>query len=249
MDQFARTTLIFGEAAMERLHRSRVAVFGLGGVGGYVVEALVRSGVGTLDLIDNDRVSLTNLNRQIIATHETVGMRKTDAAEARAKAISPDAVIHKHDCFFLPETAGQFDFSAYDYVVDAIDTVAGKIGIVAAAHAAGTPVISSMGTGNKLDPARLRISDISETAVCPLARVMRRELRARGIRRLKVVWSDEVPSVPDEETMRNCMQEEDVAVRRSVPGSTAFVPPVAGLLIAGEVVRDLCGVQSKGGGI
>ena len=223
MDQFARTTLIFGEAAMERLHRSRVAVFGLGGVGGYVVEALVRSGVGTLDLIDNDRVSLTNLNRQIIATHETVGMRKTDAAEARAKAISPDVVIHKHDCFFLPETAGQFDFSAYDYIVDAIDTVAGKIGIVAAAHAAGTPVISSMGTGNKLDPTAFRIADIEKTKVCPLAKVVRKELRNRGVRGVKVLYSEEEPLKSGNRT----------------PASISFVPSCAGLIIAGEVIKDL----------
>lgn len=241
MDQFARTTLLLGEQAIETLHKSRVAVFGIGGVGGYVVEALVRSGVGALDLIDNDCVSLTNLNRQIIATHETVGVLKTDAAEARAKAINPDVVIRKHNCFFLPETADQFDFSAYSYVVDAIDTVTGKIGIVLCAKAAGVPVISCMGTGNKLDPTRLRVSDLSETTTCPLARVMRKELKARGVRGVKVVWSDEEPTVPATEDAERILAQEKTGVRRAIPGSTAFVPPVAGLILAGEVIRDLTG--------
>ena len=249
MDRFSRTALLFGDGAMERLRNSRVAVFGLGGVGGYVVEALVRSGVGALDLIDNDRISLTNLNRQILATGETVGLAKTDACEMRAVSISPEIVIRKHNCFVLPETIGQFDFSSYDYVVDAIDTVAGKIAIVTAAVSAGVPVISSMGTGNKLDPSRLRISDIYETSVCPLARVMRKQLRERGVKHLKVVWSDELPLPADKEKMQQCMEEEGVSVRRTVPGSTAFVPPVAGLMIAAEVVCDLTGVRGMGGGI
>lgn len=249
MDRFSRTALLFGDGAMERLRNSRVAVFGLGGVGGYVVEALVRSGVGALDLIDNDRISLTNLNRQILATGETVGLAKTDACEARAVSISPEIVIRKHNCFVLPETIGQFDFSSYDYVVDAIDTVAGKLAIVTAAVSAGVPVISSMGTGNKLDPSRLRISDIYETSVCPLARVMRKQLRERGVKHLKVVWSDELPLPADKEKMQQCMEEEGVSVRRTVPGSTAFVPPVAGLMIAAEVVCDLTGVRGMGGGI
>lgn len=249
MEQFSRTSLLLGEAAMERLRNSRVAVFGLGGVGGAAVEALVRGGIGSLDLIDNDCISLSNLNRQILATQETIGMRKTDAAERRIHAIAPGTIVHKHDCFFLPETAEQFDFSQYDYVVDAIDTVAGKLGIVLAANAAEVPVISSMGTGNKLDPSRLQISDISKTSVCPLARVMRRELKAHGVRHLRVVWSDELPIVPDEQVLQHCMAEEDVTTRRSIPGSVSFVPPAAGLLIAGEVIRDLSGVRSRGGGV
>jgi tRNA A37 threonylcarbamoyladenosine dehydratase len=222
---------------MEKLSRSRVAVFGLGGVGSYAVEALARSGVGALDLIDSDRVALSNLNRQIIATAETVGMPKVDAAEARIRSINPDCTVRKSTVFFLPENAGEFDFAAWDYVADAIDTVSGKIALVLAARAAGTPIISAMGTGNKLDPSLLRVSDIYETSMCPLARVMRRELKKRGVERLQVVWSPEEPLTPEQP------EEDPPEGRRSVPGSSAFVPAAAGLLMASAVVRDLIGTD------
>jgi len=240
LDQFSRTRMLLGAAALERLSRARVAVFGLGGVGSWAVEALARSGVGALDLIDDDRVCLTNLNRQIIATHETLGAYKTDAAAARVRAIHPDCTVRTHRTFILPETVSSFDFTQYDYVVDAIDTVAGKLAIVMAAQAAGVPVISALGTGNKLDPARLELADICETSVCPLARVMRRELRRRGVMHLRVVYSREEPLRPLEPA-------EDGDERRAVPGSTAFVPPAAGLMIAGEVVRHLAGITAKEG--
>ena len=230
-DMFSRTRMLLGDAAMDRLKRARVAVFGVGGVGGHVVEALTRSGVGALDLVDSDRVELSNLNRQIIATQGTLGMLKVDAAKARVLSINPDCQVQTHPIFFLPETADQFDFTQYDYVVDAIDTVAGKLQLIEAAKAAGVPVISSMGAGNKLDPTAFRVADISETSVCPLARVMRRELRKRGIEHVKVVYSTEPalsPAPADEETGR-----------RSTPGSVAFVPAVAGLVLAGEVIKDL----------
>lgn len=244
-DQFVRTSLLLGEAAMERLGRARVAVFGIGGVGGYVVEALARSGIGALDLIDNDRVALSNLNRQIIALHSTVGQYKVDAAAARVADIAPDCRVRTYRTFFLPENAGEFDFSQYDYVVDAIDTVTGKIGIIMKAEEAGVPVISSMGAGNKLDASAFKAADIYDTKVCPLARVMRKELKARGIRSLKCVYSEEVPMAPDPEVMRACMEEEGTAgSRRSIPGSMAFVPSAAGLIIAGEVVRDLTGAHN-----
>lgn len=233
-DQFSRTALLLGEAAMERLRTARVAVFGIGGVGGYAVEALARSGVGTLDLIDSDTVSLTNLNRQIIALHSTLGMPKTEAAAARIHDIAPETAVNIHNCFYLPETAAQFDFSQYDYVIDAIDTVKGKIEIVMQANAAGVPVISSMGAGNKLDPTAFRVADIYKTKVCPLARVMRYELKKRGIQRLKVVYSEEVPLTP--------AATDEITGKRTVPGSTAFVPSVAGLILAGEVIKDLCQV-------
>ena len=230
-DMFSRTRMLLGDAAMDRLKRARVAVFGVGGVGGHVVEALTRSGVGALDLVDSDRVELSNLNRQIIATQGTLGMLKVDAAKARVLSIDPDCQVVTWPIFFLPETADQFDFTQYDYVVDAIDTVAGKLQLIEAAKAAGVPVISSMGAGNKLDPTAFRVADISETSVCPLARVMRRELRKRGIEHVKVVYSTEPalsPAPADEETGR-----------RSTPGSVAFVPAVAGLIMAGEVIKDL----------
>ncbi len=230
-DMFSRTRMLLGDAAMDRLKRARVAVFGVGGVGGHAVEALTRSGVGALDLIDSDRVELSNLNRQIIATQGTLGMLKVDAAKARVLSINPDCQVQTHPIFFLPETADQFDFAQYDYVVDAIDTVAGKLQLIEAAKAAGVPVISSMGAGNKLDPTAFRVADISETSVCPLARVMRRELRKRGIEHVKVVYSTEPalsPAPADEETGR-----------RSTPGSVAFVPAAAGLVLAGEVIKDL----------
>lgn len=221
--QFIRTQMLLGEENMERLARARVAVFGIGGVGGYVVEALARSGIGTLDLIDNDTVCESNLNRQIIALHSTLGMYKVDAARARILDINPLAKVNCCRTFFLPERAEEFPFEAYDYVVDAIDTVTGKIGLILSAQAAGTPVISSMGAGNKLDPASFEVADIYQTSVCPLAKVMRRELKKRGVKELKVVYSKEVP-----------------VSRFRTPGSNAFVPSVAGLILAGEVVKDLC---------
>ena len=224
---------------MERLKRSRVAVFGIGGVGGYCVEALARSGVGTLDLIDDDTVNITNLNRQIIATHETIGMEKVEAAKRRILSINPAAVVHTHKTFYLPETAGEFDFMEYDYVVDAIDTVTGKLMLVQAAKAAGTKVISCMGAGNKLDPTAFEVADISKTSVCPLARIMRKELGKRGIKHLKVVYSRELALTP-----APAEEEENTAhPKRQTPGSNAFVPAVAGLILAGEVVKDLAGIQ------
>ena len=251
LDQFSRTQLLFGRDGMERLYASRVAVFGVGGVGGYAVEALARSGVGALDLIDDDKVCLTNLNRQIIATRQTVGQYKTDAAEARVRAINPACAVRTYQTFYTPETAAQFDFTQFDYVVDAIDTVTGKIQLVLQAQAAGVPIISSMGTGNKLDPARLEVADIYNTSVCPLARVMRRELKKRGVKHLKVVYSKEPPMTPLDDDSISCRSncicppgtEKKCLVRRQVPGSTAFVPPAAGLIIAAEVVRDLTGVR------
>lgn len=233
MDQYERTRMLLGDDAMARLRKARVAVFGVGGVGGYAVEALARSGVGALDLVDNDVVCLSNLNRQIIATRETVGRYKVDVAAERIASIDPTIVVNTYRTFFLPETAGEFDFSRYDYVVDAIDTVAGKLAIALAARSAGVPVISALGTGNKLDPTQLAVGDVYETSVCPLARVMRRELRRRGVERLKVLWSREEPIKPLPS------EEAPDASRRSVPGSTAFVPSAGGLIIASEVVRDL----------
>ena len=236
--QFSRTELLIGPERMDRLRRARVAVFGIGGVGGHAVEALARSGIGTLDLIDSDRVSLTNLNRQIIAAHSTLGQLKVDVARARILDINPEAVVNTHPVFYGPDTAGQFDFSQYDYVVDAIDTVTGKLALIKQARQAGTPVISSMGTGNKLDPTALEVTDLSKTTMCPLARVMRKELRKRGIHHLKVVCSRE-------EALTPLGTPEDIdpdSSRRQIPGSTAFVPAAAGLIIAGEVVRDLSGV-------
>ncbi len=232
MSQFSRTELLLGEEAMNRLKNARVAVFGVGGVGGYVVEALARSGVGSLDIIDNDTVALSNLNRQIIATHETVGMYKTDAAEQRIRKINPDCVVRGFKTFFMPETEEEFDFKSYDYVVDAIDTVKGKLALIEKAEKARTPVISSMGAGNKLHPEMLELADIYETSVCPLARVMRSELRKRGIKKLKVVYSKEPP-------VRPVKKSDEQTVRRDIPGSTAFVPSAAGLIIAGEVVRHI----------
>ena len=234
-EQFSRTRLLLGEAAMERLAGARVAVFGIGGVGGHVVEALVRSGIGEIDLIDSDTVSESNLNRQLIATHSTIGRYKVDVMEERISDINPRAVVHKYPCFFLPENAEQFPFAEYDYVVDAVDTVTAKIELVMKAQAAGVPVISSMGAGNKLDASAFRVADIYQTSMCPLAKVMRRELKKRGVRQLKVVYSQESPLTPE------CSDEEPPVGRRAVPGSVAFVPSVAGLIIAGEVVRDLAG--------
>ncbi len=247
LNQFSRTELLFGKEAMARLAASRVAVFGIGGVGGYTVEALVRSGVGAIDLIDDDKVCLTNLNRQLHATRKTVGQYKTDVAAERIHEINPDVRVTIHKTFYMPETAKEFDFSEYDYIVDAIDTVTGKIALVVNADRTGTPIISSMGAGNKLDPTAFEVADIYSTSVCPLARVMRRELKRRGIKKLKVVYSKEPPLTPIDDmaiscrtncicppgTARKCTQ------RRQVPGSNAFVPSVAGLIIAGEVIKDL----------
>ena len=247
LDQFSRTQLLVGKEAMDRLANARVAIFGIGGVGGYVVEALARSGVGTLDLIDDDKICLTNLNRQIIATRSTIGKYKVDVAKARVLDINPKAVVNTYQTFYVPETAEQFDFSQYDYVVDAIDTVTGKINLVMQAEQTHTPIISSMGAGNKMDPTAFKVADIYKTSVCPLAKVMRRELKKRGIKKLKVVYSEEKPLTPIEDesisckshcvcppgTVRKCTQ------RRQVPGSNAFVPSVVGLIIAGEVIKDL----------
>lgn len=243
-EQFSRTELLLGKDGMERLYRARVAVFGVGGVGGYTVEALARSGVGALDLIDNDRVCLTNLNRQILASRRTVGQFKVDAARERILDINPDAEVRTYKTFYTPQTAAQFDFSQYDYVVDAIDTMAGKLELVEQAQRAGVPIISCMGAGNKLDPSAFEVADIYATSVCPLARIMRRELRRRGIEKLKVVYSREPPMTPAgaEDSPPGAAQE---GVRhRQTPGSNAFVPAVAGLIIAGEVIRDLTGVSA-----
>ena len=244
INQFSRTELLYGEEAMRKLAASRVAVFGIGGVGGYVVEALVRSGVGTLDIIDDDKVCMSNLNRQIIATRETIGRYKVDVAEERIHDINPDCVVNAHKTFFLPETQDQFDFNEYDYVVDAIDTVAGKLAIIEKAKKAGTPVISSMGAGNKINPAMFEVSDIYKTTICPLAKVIRHECRKRGIDSLKVVYSKEMPIKPLEDT--GCSQEvaENRTKLRATPGSTAFVPSVVGLIIAGEVINDITGRNS-----
>lgn len=227
-DQFSRTARILGENMLKTLSACHIAIFGLGGVGGYAAEALVRSGIGEFDLIDHDKVDITNLNRQIIATHRTIGREKTEVMRERMLDINPDVRITIHPCFFLPENAGDFDFAKYDYVVDAVDTVTAKIELVLRARAAGVPIISSMGTGNKMNPAMLEVTDIYKTSVCPLARVMRRELKKRGVEKLKVVYSKEEPLKPLE--AEGGMQ---------IPGSTAFVPPAAGLLIASEVVKDL----------
>lgn len=239
LDQFSRTELLLGREGMERLSAARVAVFGLGGVGGSAVEALARSGVGKLDLIDSDRLSLTNLNRQILATHRTLGQFKADAARDRVLDINPAAEVNARKVFYGPDTAGAFDFTRYDYVIDAIDTVTGKLALIERAQAAGTRIISCMGAGNKLDPTAFRVADIWETSVCPLARVMRKELKKRGVRHLKVVYSREIPRNPE-----GALYQESLAgeVRRQVPGSTAFVPTAAGLILAGEVVRDLAGI-------
>ena len=238
MDQFARTKLLLGEEAMEKLQRARVAVFGIGGVGGYVCEALVRSGIGAFELVDSDTVSLTNLNRQIIATMETVGRGKAEVMAERMRSINPQVQVKVHNCFFLPENADDFPFEGYDYVVDAVDTVTAKLTIIERARQFGVPVISAMGAGNKLDPSRFRVSDITQTSICPLARVMRKELKKRGIEHLKVVWSDEPPRQPVTEGSL----EETPPGRRALPGSVAFVPAVCGLVIAGEVVKDLAGI-------
>lgn len=241
MSIFERTELIAGSCALEKLKNSRVAVFGIGGVGGYTVEALVRSGVGTLDLIDADTVSESNLNRQIIAVKKTIGMLKTEAAKERALSINPNVNIYTHNVFYSPETGGMFDFSEFDYVVDAVDTVTAKVEIIKRAKAAGVPVISSMGTGNKLRPDLLEVSDIYKTSVCPLARVMRSALRKAGVDSLKVVYSREKPIVIDPADIKGQIPPG----KHTVPGSTAFVPAAAGLIIASEVFCDLTGLKGS----
>lgn len=274
-EQFSRTGLLIGEAGLDKLQKSRVAIFGIGGVGGYVAEALARSGVGEFDLIDSDTVALSNLNRQIIATLDTVGEYKVDVMQRRIHSINPDAVVHMHKCFYLPETADEFDFTQYSYVVDAVDTVTAKISIIMQAQENGVPVISSMGAGNKLNPTKFEVTDIYKTTVCPLAKVMRRELRKRGVKKLKVVYSTEPAITPGAQPVGDVsaqnadaknislqsvdvketdakndavMNETEVAsvgvtpVKRSTPGSIAFVPSVAGLIAAGEVIRDIIGL-------
>lgn len=238
-NQFVRTQMLFGKDAMEKLSHSKVAIFGVGGVGGYTAEALARSGVGELHLIDNDTVCLSNLNRQIIATHTTLGMKKVDAAKARLLDINPNIKVVTHDIFFLPENSDCFDFSIFDYVVDAIDTVSGKIALVEKAEEAHTPIISSMGAGNKLNPQMLEVTDIYKTSVCPLARVMRRELKKRNIKKLKVVYSKEEAMTPIDLWADNSDNQ-----RRQVPGSNAFVPSVAGLIIAAEVIKDITDIKN-----
>ncbi|MDD6481602.1 MAG: tRNA threonylcarbamoyladenosine dehydratase [Lachnospiraceae bacterium] len=253
LNQFSRTELLIGKEGMERLANARVAIFGIGGVGGYAVEALARSGVGTLDLIDDDKVCLTNINRQIIATRKTVGKYKVDVAKERILDINPDAQVNTYKTFYLPDTADQFDFSEYDYVIDAIDTVSGKIQLVEQAQKLHTPIISSMGAGNKMDPTAFEVADIYKTSVCPLAKVMRRDLKKRGIRKLKVVYSKEKPLVPIDDMAISCKSHcicppgavRKCTQRRQIPGSNAFVPSVVGLIIAGEVVKDLIAAGDK----
>ena len=247
LNQFSRTQLLFGADAMGKLAASRVAVFGIGGVGGYTVEALARSGVGAIDLIDDDRVCLTNINRQIVATRKTVGKHKVDVMEERILDINPKCKVRAYKCFYLPETKDQFNFSEYDYVIDAVDTVTAKISLIMQANEAGTKVISCMGAGNKLDPTAFEVSDIYKTSICPLARVMRRELKKRGVKKLKVVYSKEKALRPLEDMSISCRTncicppgaERKCTDRRDIPGSVAFVPSVAGFILAGEVIKDL----------
>ena len=233
-EQFLRTAMLLGEEAIAKLHSARVAVFGIGGVGGYTVEALARAGIGRIDVIDNDTVSLSNINRQILATHSTVGMPKVEAARKRILDINPNCQVVTHQVFYTPETEGQFDFTRYDYIVDAIDTVTGKLALVDNAHAVGTPIICCMGTGNKLDASAFQVADISKTSMCPLARIMRKELSKRGIKHLKVVYSQEEALTP------TGWEEEAAALgKRQIPGSVSFVPGAAGLILAGEVIKDI----------
>ena len=249
MNQFSRTELLLGKEAMETLKNKRVAIFGIGGVGGYVCESLVRTGIGHFDIVDDDKVCLTNLNRQIIATRSTVGKDKVEVMKARMLDINPNADITVHKCFFLPENAEDFPFEEYDYVVDAVDTVTAKIEIIMRCQEKGVPVISCMGAGNKLDPSRFKVADIYKTTMCPLAKVMRRELKKRGVKKLKVVFSDEKPVTPLEDMSISCKAncicppgaERKCTDRRAIPGSTAFAPAVAGLILASEVVKDLIG--------
>ena len=247
LTQFSRTELLLGKEAMDKLANSRVAVFGIGGVGGYVCEALVRSSVGAFDLIDDDKVCLTNLNRQIIATRKTVGQYKADVMKERMLEINPKVDVRVHKCFFLPENADEFPFEEYDYIVDAVDTVTAKISLIMKAQELNIPIISSMGAGNKLDASKFQVADIYKTKVCPLAKVMRRELKKRGVKKLKVVYSEEQPTRPIEDMSISCRThcicppgaKHKCTERRDIPGSVAFVPSVVGLIIAGEVVKDL----------
>ena len=251
INQFSRTELLIGKEALERLSKAHVAVFGIGGVGGYVVEALVRSGIGAYDLIDDDKVCLTNLNRQIIATRDTIGRHKVEVMRERILSINPDAEVTTHRCFYLPENAQDFEFSSYDYVVDAVDTVTAKLEIVMRAKESNIPVISCMGVGNKLNPTQLEIADIYKTSVCPLAKVMRRELRKRGVDKLKVLYSKEEPITPLDDSEDTCREHcvcppgttRKCTQRRAIPGSISFVPSAAGLIIASEVVKDLAGIN------
>lgn len=248
LTQFSRTQLLLGKDSMKKLHDAHVAVFGIGGVGGYVCEALVRSGVRRFDLIDDDKVCLTNLNRQIIATRKTVGKYKAEVMKERILEINPDCEVNVHKCFFLPENADDFDFDNYDYIVDAVDTVTAKIELVMKAKEKNVPIICSMGAGNKLDASMFKVSDIYKTKVCPLAKVMRRELKKRGVRKLKVVYSEEQPIRPIEDMSISCRThcicppgaKHKCTERRDIPGSVAFVPSVVGLIIAGEIVKDIC---------
>jgi len=244
--QFARTRLTFGKENMEKIYNARVIVFGIGGVGSYVVEALVRSGVGSIDIVDDDKICITNLNRQLYALHSTIGRDKVDVAEERIHDINPDCKVTKWKCFYMPDTADQFDFSQYDYIVDCIDTVTGKLEIITRAKALKIPVISCMGAGNKVDPTQLKVADITRTSVCPLARVMRNELKKRRIRRLKVIFSTEKVIPPQNEDLdikkiesSDRTDENKTKIHKQTPGSNAFVPSVAGLMIAGEVIKDL----------
>lgn len=236
--RFDRTKMLLGEEAMDKLQKAHVAVFGIGGVGGHAVDALARSGVGTITIVDSDRVALTNINRQLIATTETVGRKKVEVMKEHIRQICPETTVYEHTCFYLPETERLFDFEQYDYVIDAVDTVSAKIGLVMACNKAETPIISCMGAGNKLDPTAFQVEDLKKTSVCPLAKVMRRELKKRGVEHLKVVYSKEEARIPLEE----CTQEE--SARRTTPGSVAFVPSVAGLILAGEVIKDLIKVEN-----
>lgn len=251
LNQFSRTELLFGHEAMERLFKSRVAIFGIGGVGGFAVEALVRSGVGEFDLVDDDNVCLTNLNRQIIATRKTVGQFKVDVMKQRILDINPKAIVHTHKCFFLPETASEFEFDKYDYIIDAVDTVTAKIALVMKAQETHTPIISCMGAGNKLDGTQFRVADIYKTKMCPLAKVMRHELKKRGVKKLKVVYSEEKVTRPLNDMANSCRHhcicppgaQHKCTEKRDIPGSTAFVPSIAGLIIGGEVVKDLAQIN------
>lgn len=251
LNQFSRTELLFGRDGMDKLKNSRVAVFGIGGVGGYTVEALARSGVGSIDLIDDDKVCLTNINRQIIATRKSVGKYKVEVMKERVLDINPDAIVTTYQCFYSAETADQFDFSNYDYIVDAIDTVSAKLEMILRAQEKNVPIISCMGAGNKLDPTKFEVTDIYKTSICPLAKVMRRELKARGVKKLKVLYSPEPVKKPLEDMAISCKSncicppgaERKCTARRQIPGSNSFVPSVAGLIIAGEVIKDISGVR------
>lgn len=245
-EQFSRTTLILGEAAMNILSQKRIAVFGVGGVGGHVVDALARSGIGALDLIDNDTINISNINRQLVASLSTIGRYKVEVAKEKIADINPQCRVQVYKTFYLPETKDQFDFTQYDYIVDAIDTVSGKISLVQQASESKVPIISSMGAGNKLHPEMFEIADIYSTSVCPLARVMRQELKKRNIKSLKVVYSKEKPLTPAAQDNISSSDTKESHTRRAIPGSTAFTPSVAGLIIAGEIVRDLCGRYING---